>query len=128
MHSFGAYVTEAIKAGALGYISKKSTTKKLLLAFEVVLDGALYIDSAVSSEAVKKLSDSDNVNTDSSDALYKKLTLREQEILKLLVEDTAIREIAGQLCVSSKTIENHRTNIMKKLNCHSKIELIRYAV
>ncbi len=128
MHSRGTYVAEAFKAGALGYISKNSTTKKLLHAFEVVLDGAFYIDSAVSSEVVGKISDSDNSNEDSSDALYKKLSLREQEVMKLLVEDTTVREIARRLFLSSKTIENHRTKITKKLNCHSTIELVRYAM
>ena len=48
--------------------------------------------------------------------------------MKLLVEDTNIREITGKLYLSAKTIEPHRANIMKKLNCHSAIELIRYTV
>ena len=62
-----------------------------------------------------------------SDVAYKSLTHREQEVLRLLVENKSSRNIAERLFISQKTVENHRSSIMKKLNLHSDIELVRYA-
>ena len=62
-----------------------------------------------------------------TDAEYGALTPREQEIMRMLAEGIGPREIADKLCISPKTVENHRANIMKKLDLHSTMELVRYA-
>jgi DNA-binding NarL/FixJ family response regulator len=62
-----------------------------------------------------------------NDVVYGKLTPREQEILRLLAEGLSSKEIAQKLFISPKTVENHRANIMNKLDLHSSIELVRYA-
>ena len=62
-----------------------------------------------------------------TDADYRSLTPREQEVLRLLAEGNSAKEVAGRLFISPKTVENHRSNIMHKLDLHSTIELVRYA-
>ena len=64
----------------------------------------------------------------SDDSSYDTLSSREQEVLRLLAEGRDIREISKELCISSKTVINHRTNIMQKLNCNNMVELIKYAI
>ncbi len=66
-------------------------------------------------------------NTKIADAAHGSLTPREQEILRVLAEGLSVKEIADKLFISPKTVENHRTNIMKKLGLNSSIELARYA-
>ena len=70
----------------------------------------------------------DNMELSSDDNSYDTLSSREQEVLRLLAEGREIRDIAKELCISSKTVINHRTNIMQKLNCSNMVELIKYAI
>ena len=62
-----------------------------------------------------------------SDSCYSTLTTREQEIMRMLAEGLPKSDISDRLCISIKTVENHRTNIMRKLNLHNAMELVRYA-
>ncbi len=127
MHSKGDYIARAFQSGARGYITKESTPSKLLQGLKAVLNGEFYIDSSLSHEVVKKLIGSTDKETGFSDNAYKSLTHREQQVLRLLVEDVSIKKIADKFFISQKTVENHRSSIMKKLNLHSDIELVRYA-
>ena len=79
-------------------------------------------------EVVAKLMNSPVKEAKVSDSGYGKLTTREQEIMRLLAEGVPKAEIADQLCISIKTVENHRTNIMRKLGIHTSVELVHYAV
>jgi len=127
MHSKIDYITEAFKAGAAGYMVKESAAEKLLAALESVATGEHYLDSPVSHSLIEKLIKSPEKDTRITNGAYASLTSREREIMSLLAKDHSVKEIADKLFISSKTVENHRSNIMKKLGLHSFIELVRYA-
>jgi DNA-binding NarL/FixJ family response regulator len=127
MHSKIDYITEAFKAGATGYMVKESAAERLLIAMESVATGEHYLDSPVSHSVIQQLIKSPEKDMKIADGAYVSLTPREQEILLVLAEGLSVKEIAGKLFISPKTVENHRNNIMKKLGLHSSIELARYA-
>ena len=127
MHAKVDYISEAFQAGATGYVIKESAAEGLLKGIETVLKGDYFLDSAVSSQVVQTLMKLPGKETKITDVHYASLTAREQEILRLLAEGMSAREIAEKLCISPKTVENHRSNIMNKLDLHSTLELVRYA-
>jgi DNA-binding NarL/FixJ family response regulator len=127
MHSKVDYMAEAFQAGATGFVVKESAAEGLLKGIETVLKGDYFLDSAVSTQVVETLKKLPGKETKINDAVYGTLTAREQEILRLLAEGMSSKEIAQKLFISPKTVENHRTNIMNKLDLHSTIELVRYA-
>jgi len=127
MHSKVDYIAEAFQAGANGYVVKESAAEGLMKGLETVLKGEYFLDSAVSSQVVKTLMRNPGKETKISDAQYGTLTAREQEILRVLAEGLSTKEIADKLCISPKTVDNHRANIMNKLDLHSTIDLVRYA-
>ena len=85
------------------------------------------MDSAVSTQVVETLVKSPGKETKITDARYGTLTAREQEVLRPLAEGLSSKEIAQKRFISPKTVENHRANIINKLDLHSTIELVRYA-
>jgi len=127
MHAKVDYIAEAFKAGATGYVIKESAAEGLLKGIETVLKGDYFLDSAVSPQVVQTLMKLPGKETKITDAHYASLTAREQEILRLLAEGLPTKEIAEKLFISPKTVENHRANIMNKLDLHSTLELVRYA-
>lgn len=127
MHSKIDYIVEAFQAGATGYVVKESAAERLAQGVEAVTAGEYYLDSSISQEVVAKLMKSPVKEAKVSDSGYGKLSAREQEIMRLLAEGVSKADIADQLCISVKTVENHRTNIMRKLNIHNAMELVRYA-
>ena len=127
MHSKVDYIAEAFQAGATGFVVKESAAEGLLKGIETVLRGNHFLDSAVSSQVVETLKKLPGKETKINDTLYGTLTAREQEILRLLAEGLPPKEIAEKLFISPKTVENHRANIMNKLDLHSTLELVRYA-
>jgi DNA-binding NarL/FixJ family response regulator len=127
MHHKIDYITKAFEAGATGYFTKETATEKLVECIETVVKGDYYVDSNLSHQVVKSLLKSSEQEAESTDAEYTALTPREQEILRLIAEGLSNKEIANNLFISPKTVENHRTNIMSKLDLHSTMELVRYA-
>ena len=127
MHSKIDYIVEAFQAGATGYVVKESAAERLAQGLESVAAGEYYLDSSISQEVIAKLMKSPVKEAKVSDSGYGKLSSREQEIMRLLAEGVSKVEIADQLCISVKTVENHRTNIMRKLDIHNAMELVRYA-
>jgi DNA-binding NarL/FixJ family response regulator len=127
MHSQIDYIVKAFQAGAMGYLVKEAATDLLLKGMEHVLKGNYFMDTSVSQKVVKKLVGLSPKETVVSAAGYDALTAREQEVMVLLAEGRSIKRVANQLFISPKTVENHRTNIMRKLDLHSTFELIRYA-
>ncbi len=126
MHSDEAYILRALKSGARGYLLKASPELDVLRAVRAVAAGNAYF-----SPEVTKLLVEDYVRqlqqrgaTDS----YDLLSIREKEILQLLVSGKSNREIADLLHISVSTVETHRTNILTKLGLHNLPELILYAV
>jgi len=127
MHSKIEHIAEAFKAGASGYLVKESASEGLLKGLNNVVRGEYFLDSSVSPTVVESLMNAPLQKGASRDADYGTLTPREQEVMRLLAEGLSSRDIAEKLFISPKTAENHRANLMKKLNLHSNIELIRYA-
>jgi DNA-binding NarL/FixJ family response regulator len=127
MHSKIDYITEAFKAGASGYMVKESAAEGLLSALESIAKGEHYLDSSISHSVVEKLIKSAEKDMEITDGAYRSLTPREQEIMRMLAKDLPVKEIAGKLFISTKTVENHRTNIKQKLGVQSSIEMARYA-
>ncbi len=127
MHSKIDYIVEAFQSGATGYVVKESAAERLAEALDAVASGEYFLDSSISHEVIAKLMNSPVKEAKVSDAGYGKLTAREQEIMRMLAEGASKGDIAEQLCISIKTVENHRANIMRKLDIHSAMELVRYA-
>lgn len=127
MHSKIDYIAEAFQAGATGYVAKDSASERLVQGIESVLNGDYFLDSSISHQVVEKLMKFPVKDAKITDAEYGSLTPREQEVMRLLAEGSTPKEIADKLCISPKTVENHRANIMKKLDVHSTMELVRYA-
>jgi DNA-binding NarL/FixJ family response regulator len=127
MHLRIDYIASALQAGARGYVVKDAPSEKILQALDMVSRGEYFLDSSIAPQVVDRLAEREVGATKIADEAYAGLTPREQEILRHLAEGGSIKEIAYQLCISPKTVDNHRTNIMTKLNLHSTMELVRYA-
>ena len=106
MHSKGDYIAMAFQAGARGYFTKESTPSKLLHGFEAVLNGEYFIDSSLSQEVAKKLIGATGKETKFSDDVYKSLTHREQEVLRLLVENKSILNLTDDAGNASEAISS----------------------
>ena len=116
-------VSEAIRAGAKGYVPKSSDSDELLFAIRSLLKGQTYVSPSVASGIVgKDASDSQNGSAIAS------LTSREREVMKLLSEGKPNRDVAKILHISPRTIDSHRSNIMKKLGITSNAELVQLAL
>ena len=127
MHTKIDYITEAFRQGATGYVVKESATEKLMECLEIVSKGEYFVDSSLSHRVVKSLLESDEKERKITDAGYNTLTPREQQVMRLLAEGHSTKQIAEKLFISPKTVENHRSNIMSKLEVHTIMELVRYA-
>ncbi len=120
-------VSEAFRAGATGYVVKESAADRLLEGLASVARGQFFIDSALSAEVANQLAASPSRDVIIKDAAYGSLTPREQEIMRLLAEGFSTKEIGEKLFISPKTVENHRANLMNKLDLQGTVELVRYA-
>ena len=127
MHSKIDYITEAFQAGARGYVIKESAAEKLVQCLEAVSKGEYFLDSSLSFNVVKRLAEFPERKARITDSGYGTLTAREQQVMRLLAEGLSSKEVAADLGISPKTVENHRSNIMEKLGLHSAMELVRYA-
>ena len=127
MHAKIDYITEAFQAGATGYVVKESASERLIECLETVSSGEYFIDASLSHQVAKNLMKSGEKNAKTTDVGYGTLTSREQQVMRLIAEGLTIKKIAKKLFISPKTVENHRTNIMNKLDVHSAMELVRYA-
>lgn len=127
MHSKIEYITKAFQAGATGYIVKESATEKLLECLEAVSKGGHFMDSSLHYKVVENVMKSREREAKLTDAGYNALTRREQEVMRLLAQGLSTKKIAEKLFISPKTVKNHRSNIMNKLDLHSTVELVRYA-
>jgi DNA-binding NarL/FixJ family response regulator len=124
MHGDATYVTEAFRAGAAGYVLKRSTATELLQAIRAVLRGQLYLSPMLAKDMLDPLLHSKR----SMAASQKQLTMRQREVLQLVAEGRSLKEIASILCVSVKTVEFHKTRIVKQLGLSTTADLTKYAV
>lgn len=125
MHSDRRFVLQMLKAGASGYLLKDSAFEELELAIQTVMTGQPYLSPKITDVVIKEYIH--NVPANES-TVFTALTSREREVLQLIAEGKATKEIASRLCVSVKTIETHRQQIMEKLNIRSIAELTKYAI
>lgn len=126
MHKDEEYILEAFRSGANGYCIKTSSSNELLMAIRSVLAGKQYVSPEISDKVLEGyLEGKKSIKKDSS---WDSLTQREREILKLVGESYQNKEISDYLCISVKTVEKHRANIMEKLDLHSASSLTAYAI
>lgn len=128
VHSRKTFILEALKAGARGYVLKDSAGEKLVDAAKAVLRGECYLDSPVAGHIVDEFVKMPDMTPAPAQDSQERLTDRERQLLRLVVEGLPNREIADKLCLSQKTVENHRANIMRKLGRHDVIGLVKYAI
>ena len=127
MYSKAAYIVEAFRVGACGYVTKASTGTHLKECIETVLNGTYYLDPTLSKDIVQKILIQNGEPAEGADPFCGSLTAREKEIVRLIAEGLSLKKIAERLFISRKTAENHRANIYAKLGIHSSIELVRRA-
>jgi DNA-binding NarL/FixJ family response regulator len=120
------YIHRALRIGARGYLFKSSVASQLKDAIKTVHAGQRYLHPSVADELVNLMTAGRSIEDAEDD--YERLTPREKQVFKLLAEGKTSREISRYLTISLKTAMTHRTNIMEKLNMHTRSELIRYAV
>jgi DNA-binding NarL/FixJ family response regulator len=125
MHSDRRFVVQMFRVGASGYLLKDCAFEELIRAVQAVLKDQVYLSPAVAGPVVE---DYIHYLAAADDAESPALSPREREVLQLLAEGKSTREVAALLCVSIKTVETHRQQIMGKLNIHSVAELIKYAI
>jgi len=126
VHRAEEYVLAALEAGADGYILKDATREELLLAINSVLAGRPYLSPSISGKVIEGYLKGKKIEKPYS--RLDLLTLRERQVLKLIAEGHKNKEIAECLCISVKTVEKHRSNLMKKLDLHSATALTSYAI
>jgi DNA-binding NarL/FixJ family response regulator len=126
VHKTEEYILASLKSGADGYILKDSTHAELVLAVKNVLSGKHYISPGISEKVIEGyLEGKKALKTKSS---WETLTQREREILKLIAEGYKNKEIGNYLCISPKTVEKHRANLMEKLDLHNVQALTAFAI
>ncbi len=124
-HESKEYVKSILKAGAAGYVVKTAAGAQLLEAIRTVHHGQIYVQPSVAKLLVEIVLEQGN--TETSDPIDT-LTDREREILVLVAQGQTSRAIAARLHISAKTVEGHRTNIMRKLDVGNQSELVRFAI
>lgn len=116
MHDKPEYVTQAMQAGARGYVLKDAPGKDIVLAIDTVMGGGIYYSAALARQLANPAAPDDV------------LTVREQEVLTHIADGQSNKQIARTLDLSVRTVETHRLNIKRKLGIEGQAELIRYAV
>jgi two-component system response regulator NreC len=125
IHEDEEYFFKMLEAGASGYVPKRAAPEELMTAIRAAATGQVYLYPSLAKLLVRDFLDGGRAapGQPASD-----LTGREQEVLTYLAEGASNEEIAASLVISPKTVARHRENIMRKLNLHSRAELVRYAI
>lgn len=126
MHTTEEYISQILHAGASGYLVKKSAHHELLSAIKAIQKGSSYLSPLVSKKVIDEYLH--KTKEDIKQDRYEKLTTREREVLQLIAEGKANKEIAELLYLSVKTVETHKAHLMEKLNLHTTTDLIKYAI
>lgn len=124
MHQNEEYVKQALRHGAVAYLLKDAATTELELAINTVLKNEIYLSPAISkgvmADYVQRLRSENTVD--------EVLTPRQREVLKMLAQGQSSKEIARELALSVKTVDTHRSQLMKQLDIHEVTGLVRYAI
>jgi two-component system, NarL family, response regulator NreC len=121
MHTEEPYVLEALQAGAVGYVLKTQAAGDIVQAIRDALQGAIYLSSRAAHTVVQAYLTRSSLSPDP-------LTSREREIVQRIAEGQTTKEIASALGLSVKTVESHRSSLMRKLDIHETATLVRYAI
>jgi DNA-binding NarL/FixJ family response regulator len=127
MHYSDQLIRDILEAGVRGYIVKSDSDRDLVIAVETLANHKPFFTPRATEVILSNFS-SGGRNVDTPESLRERLTSREREIVQLLAEGKSSKEVASSLCISVKTAETHRANIMRKLQLHTVSELVRYAV
>jgi two-component system response regulator NreC len=126
VHKTEEYILTTLQAGADGYVLKDATHGELFMAIKNVMAGKSYLSPDISEKVIEGYLESRQSSC--SVSAWGTLSQREREVLKLIAEGYKNKEIAEDLCISLKTVEKHRANLMKKLDLHNAASLTVYAV
>jgi DNA-binding NarL/FixJ family response regulator len=116
---------QAVKNGASGYLLKDASTEEVARAIRVVADGQSLITPAMATKLIEEFKE---LSSSARETPHSKLTDRELEVLRLVATGLNNREAAKQLFISENTVKNHMRNILDKLQLHSRMEAVMYAV
>lgn len=122
MHPEDRFAVQALKAGASGYITKNDTSKSLVAALRKIYDGRKYISSNLAEQLATEL----EMNYEKP--LHESLSTREFEVMRLMAQGNAVRDIAEILSISANTVSSYRSRILEKMRMKTNAEIIRYAV
>ncbi len=126
IHSEERYVYKALAAGAKGYLLKETASEALIEAIKKVMRGKIFLSPSLPADLLdnyhKMIKSGKNIDE------FSRLTNREIEILQLIAEGNTSKEIAENLYISVKTVENHRANIKNRIDIHDTAGLVRYAI
>jgi DNA-binding NarL/FixJ family response regulator len=125
MHSHRRFVIETLKAGAKGYLLKDCAFEELLAAIRQIMNGKIYLSADIADNMLREYIGSTGEKEKSA---FTTLSVREREILQLIVEGKSTKQIAYSLGISVKTVETHRSKIMNKLKIRTIAELTKYAI
>jgi DNA-binding NarL/FixJ family response regulator len=126
VHNTEEYILMTLQAGADGYVLKDATHDELLMAIRQVLSGKRFLSPSVSGKVIEGYLEGKKQGLPKTQ--MGGLTQREREVLKLIAEGHKNKEVADFLCISLKTVEKHRANLMRKLDLHNTSSLTLYAV
>ena len=128
MHENEEYIYEALKNGVSGYLLKKSAPRDLVTAIRLAHKGESFLSPSISTKVINRFIRFGEEETGELEGPEKNLTAREREIIQLIAEGCANKEIADQLGISIKTVKNHRSNLMDKLDLHNTAEITQFAI
>ena len=123
-HTEGSYVQRLLTAGASGYVLKQSAADELVRAIRRVVAGQKYLDPAITDQAIGNVTAEGRRAT----AAGRRLTRREEDVLRFVALGFLAKEIAGRLGISIKTVETHKAKAMIKLDLKNRIDIVRYAM
>jgi len=126
MHEAEEYISKALHAGAYGYLTKSALHAELIAAIKAVHQGEYFLSPQITKKLITRFVNKSNTKVTSN--RLNALTEREREIIQLIAEGNSNKKIAEILYISKKTVENHRTNLMKKLDIHNVVELTQFAI
>ena len=123
MHTDSEYIARAVREGAYGYLLKDSAVQDLVAAIRAVMEGKEYFSPPVQQELARLLREPSGPPRG-----IDLLTDREREVLRLVAQGLPTKEIAARLFISTRTVETHRANLMRKLDLHSVAKLTQFAI
>ena len=124
MHPDVSFATLAFEVGASGYVIKSSASRELVTAINDVMMGKTYVTPDIAGELMQTY----QKTQPGENAFNQKLTERQKEILQLIAEGYLAKEIAAILCISVRTVERHKFNMMQELDIKTTAHLIKYAI